>query len=55
MNEKQWHASMGLSVQFLERKGEIMDKMDLNFIEDNCKAWQSYVDTNPPPKNDSGI
>ncbi|KAK1782350.1 multicopper oxidase-domain-containing protein [Copromyces sp. CBS 386.78] len=52
-----WHASMGLSVQFLERKNEIKDVMDLDFIEDNCKAWQSYIDTNPPwqPKNDSGI
>ncbi|KAK3952877.1 multicopper oxidase-domain-containing protein, partial [Pseudoneurospora amorphoporcata] len=52
-----WHASVGLSVQFLERKNEIKDIMDLDFIEDNCKAWQSYIDTNPPwqPKNDSGI
>lgn len=51
---RKWHASMGLSVQFLERKNEIRN---LTFIEDNCKAWQTYVDTNPPwhPKNDSGI
>ncbi|KAJ4406503.1 hypothetical protein N0V85_004493 [Neurospora sp. IMI 360204] len=52
-----WHASMGLSVQFLERKDEIKKKMDLNLIVPNCKAWQAYIDTNPPwhPKNDSGI
>ncbi|KAH7630041.1 multicopper oxidase-domain-containing protein [Sordaria sp. MPI-SDFR-AT-0083] len=51
-----WHASLGLSVQFLERADEI-HKMDLSFVEDNCKAWQGYIETKPlwHPKNDSGI
>lgn len=55
--KQQWHASMGLSVQFLEKKDEIKSAMNLDFITDNCKAWQSYIDTNPlwQPKNDSGI
>lgn len=39
---------MGLSVQFLERKDEIKEKMDLNLLVPNCKAWQAYIDTNPP-------
>ena len=52
----QWHASLGLSVQFLERADEI-HKMDLSFVEDNCKAWRGYIETKPlwHPKNDSGI
>ncbi|KAK3492712.1 Cupredoxin [Neurospora hispaniola] len=52
-----WHVSMGLSVQFLERKNEIKEKMDLNSLVDNCNAWQSYIDTNPlyQPKSDSGV
>ncbi|KAH7628893.1 hypothetical protein B0T09DRAFT_344855, partial [Sordaria sp. MPI-SDFR-AT-0083] len=36
----QWHASVGLSVQFLERADEIPKKMDLDFVEPNCAAWR---------------
>ncbi|CCC09762.1 unnamed protein product [Sordaria macrospora k-hell] len=49
-------SQVSLSVQFLERADEI-HKMDLSFVEDNCKAWQGYIETKPlwHPKNDSGI
>ncbi|KAJ9142472.1 Multicopper oxidase [Pleurostoma richardsiae] len=47
-----WHASQGLSVQFLERAGDIASSMDLSQIEDNCAAWKAYTG---PAQVDSGL
>ncbi|KAH8590547.1 probing oxygen channels in Melanocarpus Albomyces laccase [Bisporella sp. PMI_857] len=50
-----WHASQGLSVQFLERVREIPGAMNLNDIKPNCDAWRAYVPTAVWPKLDSGL
>jgi hypothetical protein len=50
-----WHASQGLSTQFLERAEDIASSMDLNAITDNCKNWRAYAPTDPFPKVDSGV
>ncbi|KZL76688.1 multicopper oxidase, partial [Colletotrichum tofieldiae] len=50
-----WHVSMGLSVQFLERKDEIAQTMDLKAIAPTCDAWRKYYPTAQWPKHDSGL
>ena len=50
-----WHASQGLSVQYLERASEIPSAMNLNEITPNCNAWRSYSPTAIWPQSDSGI
>ena len=50
-----WHASQGLSVQFLEKVGQIGQVMDVKSVESNCDAWRKYVPSDPFPKLDSGI
>jgi len=50
-----WHASQGLSVQYLERASEIPGAMNLNSITPNCNAWRSYAQTAVWPQSDSGI
>ncbi|KAK1955884.1 multicopper oxidase [Colletotrichum sublineola] len=50
-----WHVSMGLSVQFLERKDEIAQAMDLTSLTPTCDAWRKYYPTAPWPKHDSGL
>ncbi|GKT49106.1 laccase [Colletotrichum spaethianum] len=50
-----WHVSMGLSVQFLERKDEIAQEMDLSSIAPTCDAWRKYYPTAQWPKHDSGL
>ncbi|KAK3934272.1 laccase [Diplogelasinospora grovesii] len=51
-----WHVSMGLGIQFLERKSEIASLMHLDQIEPNCNAWRAY-ETSAAwlPKLDSGL
>ncbi|WYZ41794.1 hypothetical protein EsH8_V_000689 [Colletotrichum jinshuiense] len=50
-----WHVSMGLSVQFLERKDEIASTMNLAALAPTCDAWRTYYPTAPWPKHDSGL
>jgi FtsP/CotA-like multicopper oxidase with cupredoxin domain len=51
-----WHVAMGLGIQFLERKSEIMDLMHLDQMVPNCNAWRAYAATSPYlPKKDSGL
>lgn len=51
-----WHVSMGLGIQFLERKTEIGGLMHLNQMQPNCDAWRAYEKTSPYlPKVDSGL
>lgn len=50
-----WHASQGLSVQFLERAQDIPTAMDLSTITPNCDAWNSFYSTDPTPQMDSGL
>lgn len=38
-----WHASQGLSVQFLERKSEIKPALgDVSSVTDGCASWNSW-------------
>ena len=50
-----WHAGQGFSMQFLERPEEISDVMDLDEIQPNCEAWESYYATTECPQFDSGL
>ncbi|KAK1986185.1 multicopper oxidase [Colletotrichum cereale] len=50
-----WHVSMGLSVQFLERKDEIAQTLDLKSLAPTCDAWRKYYPTAQWPKHDSGL
>ncbi|KAK2043561.1 multicopper oxidase [Colletotrichum somersetense] len=50
-----WHVSMGLSVQFLERKDDIAQALDLKALAPTCDAWRKYYPTAPWPKHDSGL
>lgn len=50
-----WHVSQGLSVQFLERAGDIPSAVDLGQIRETCQAWDDYVPHAFYPKLDSGL
>jgi hypothetical protein len=53
-----WHASQGLSVQFLERKGEIKEAIrDYSGLTQGCSEWDDYWQPGKHPYNqtDSGI
>ncbi|KAK1574664.1 multicopper oxidase [Colletotrichum navitas] len=50
-----WHVSMGLSVQFLERKDDISKVLDLGALAPTCDAWRKYYPTAPWPQHDSGL
>ncbi|KAK4041135.1 Cupredoxin [Parachaetomium inaequale] len=51
-----WHVAMGLGIQFLERKNDIMELMHLDQMQPNCEAWRAYAATSPYlPKIDSGL
>ena len=50
-----WHASQGLSAQFLERADEIPKAMNLGAVTDNCNNWRAYFPTDPFQQTDSGI
>ena len=51
-----WHISQGLSVQFLERTGDIVSTMDVgDELGMTCPAWEAYASTDPFPKSDSGL
>ncbi|KAL3465712.1 Cupredoxin [Aspergillus heterothallicus] len=52
-----WHASQGLSLQFVERESEIPGVIDDGYDEFDriCRSWNSYVDTARYEQVDSGI
>ncbi|KAI1170810.1 multicopper oxidase [Nemania sp. FL0916] len=52
-----WHASMGLSFEFVESRGSISVKeSDRREFDDTCKAWSRWWDGSAPwPQEDSGI
>ncbi|EKD18347.1 uncharacterized protein L3040_006778 [Drepanopeziza brunnea f. sp. 'multigermtubi'] len=52
-----WHVSEGLAIQFLEREKDIPGAMinGLGKIDENCKAWESWYNSRPPTKDDSGL
>lgn len=50
-----WHVSQGLAVQFLERKSEIENVMELSHLDETCKDWDDYYITSPHKKEDSGL
>jgi hypothetical protein len=52
-----WHVSGGLSVDFLERRGEqlaLMTAADKAAFQKTCAEWKAY-EPNAPPKIDSGL
>ncbi|KAK1828815.1 putative laccase precursor [Podospora conica] len=51
-----WHVAAGLGIQFLERKTEIRQLMNLEKLKPTCDAWRAYEPTSPYlPKTDSGL
>jgi hypothetical protein len=53
-----WHASQGLALQFLERKGEILNVIgDVSGGITGCNEWDGYWFPGNHPYNmtDSGI
>jgi hypothetical protein len=52
-----WHASQGLSLQFIERESEIPGVIDDGYDEFNrtCQAWNAYADSARYDQVDSGI
>ncbi|KAL8354852.1 hypothetical protein RB601_000565 [Gaeumannomyces tritici] len=51
-----WHVSQGLSVQYLERPGEMAGAMDLGATERNCEAWRAFYPQRARfRQHDSGI
>jgi FtsP/CotA-like multicopper oxidase with cupredoxin domain len=51
-----WHVAMGLGIQFLERRSDILALMKLDQMVPNCEAWRAYARTSPYlPKLDSGL
>jgi len=58
-----WHASQGLSVQFMERMSEIKGTLgDTSILKDGCDAWDGYWaegsepnPSRPYEQTDSGI
>ena len=55
-----WHASQGLSMQFMERRGEISGVLgDTSGLKQGCDEWDGYWTDNNPNKpynqTDSGI
>ncbi|KAI1499873.1 laccase [Biscogniauxia marginata] len=50
-----WHVSQGLSVQFLERRNEIPEVMDLDSLEPGCTEWEEWIPHNPYQQTDSGL
>ena len=50
-----WHVSQGLSVQFLERKSEIPNVINLKALTPTCDAWRKYTPDAYYPKADSGL
>lgn len=53
-----WHASQGLALQFLERKGEITGALgSTNDFKQGCDEWDGYWFPGNHPYNmtDSGI
>jgi FtsP/CotA-like multicopper oxidase with cupredoxin domain len=51
-----WHAGEGLSIQYLERLGDIPGAMPLSSVTPNCNTWRAFYPANAPFKqHDSGI
>ncbi|KAL1618176.1 hypothetical protein SLS54_007417 [Diplodia seriata] len=50
-----WHTSEGFAIQILERWDEIEPLIDYDVLEDNCNAWDSYVEANSVEQDDSGV
>ncbi|KAF6835420.1 multicopper oxidase [Colletotrichum plurivorum] len=50
-----WHVSMGLSVQFLERKDEIVGALKMEELGPTCDAWKEYYPNAFYKKYDSGL
>jgi hypothetical protein len=51
-----WHASQGLSMQFVESESDIAVSMtNTDTFEDTCTNWQAYVPTELYLQDDSGI
>jgi Multicopper oxidase len=52
-----WHVGAGLSLQFLERKSEILPTLDIGSdFAQTCNNWDQYWDgTHAYNKTDSGL
>ena len=51
-----WHASQGLSLQFVESESEISISMsNTKIFEETCANWDAYTPTEVYAQDDSGI
>ncbi|KAK3938958.1 Cupredoxin [Diplogelasinospora grovesii] len=51
-----WHASQGLSLEFVESESSIsVDSADQTVFTNTCNTWNSYIPTEVWPQDDSGI
>ncbi|KAF1813390.1 hypothetical protein P152DRAFT_395179 [Eremomyces bilateralis CBS 781.70] len=53
-----WHASQGLSLQYMERESEIpglIDASSASAMDSQCAKWRDWYKTTDHPQDDSGI
>ncbi|OQE12344.1 hypothetical protein PENVUL_c001G00258 [Penicillium vulpinum] len=50
-----WHVDEGLALQFIERQDEIRDLVDYTSLNENCAAWDKYVNRKNIVQEDSGV
>ncbi|KAJ5794891.1 Multicopper oxidase type 3 [Penicillium paradoxum] len=50
-----WHVNEGLALQFIERYDEIEELVDYHPFNQNCAAWDRYVNSAVITQNDSGV
>lgn len=50
-----WHVDEGLALQFIERQDEIRDLVDYTPFNNNCVAWDKYVQSQNIVQEDSGV
>ena len=51
-----WHASQGLSLEFVESQSDIAVTLtDTDIFMDQCSTWSTYTTSELFPQDDSGI
>lgn len=50
-----WHTSEGFALQFVERRSEILSLVDNDALQENCDAWNTYIDGASVVQEDSGV
>lgn len=50
-----WHTDEGFDLQVVERYDDIVTLMDETSFQDNCDAWNTYVEGNSVVQDDAGV